>query len=177
MGNSILNISCWCTSRCVQKSKFFWSLPWCGSDSLVSWPSICLEITRIRPFITPLKRYIRNSLDTLKAEENWEQRNYSPLFLELVLESVSLCPLEHFGVLPKLAFCLWACYWEMEAQVGDSFSSIPRRANRGCIHCNLWFYINRNIFSCPIMYIWMSIVSMGCFQMLIHCWLYMRDYI
>ena len=39
---------------------------------------------------------------------------YSPLLPELVLESTSLCPLEHFGVLPKLSFCLWACYRDME---------------------------------------------------------------
>ena len=32
------------------------------------------------------------------------------LFLSLHL----LCPLEHFCVLPKLTFCLWACYREME---------------------------------------------------------------
>ena len=63
----------------------------------------------------------------------------------------------------------------VEAQVGDSVYPIRRRVDRGCIHCNLWFYINRNIFSCPIMCVWMNILSMGLFQMIIHCWLYMLE--
>ena len=151
------------------------SLTWIRLTCL--WPSIFLEIARIQPFITPLKIYIRNPLDTLKAWDNWEQRNYSPLLLELVLESASLCPLEHFGVLPKLSFCLWACYQEMEDWGGGgpsrgSVSPICRCADRGCIHCNLWFYINRNIFSCPIMYVWMNILSLDDFQCL-----YIVDYI
>ena len=60
----------------------------------------------------------------------------------------------------------------VEAQVGDSVSPIRRRADRGCIHCNLWFYINRNIFSYPIMCIWMNIWSMDDFKCL-----YVIDYI
>ena len=63
----------------------------------------------------------------------------------------------------------------VETQVGDSVSPIRRRGDRDCIHCHLLFYINRNIFSYPIMYVWMNILSMGCFQMLIHCWLYMLE--
>ena len=43
-----------------------------------------------------------------------EQENYSPLLSKLILEFASLCPLEHFCVLPKISFCLWACYREME---------------------------------------------------------------
>ena len=124
------------TLGCVQKSKSFWSFPWHGSDSLVSCPSICLEIAQIWPFITPLKIYIRKPLDTLKAWENWEQRNYSPLLSELVLESASLCPLEHFCILTKLGIERWRIE-VVEAQVGDSVSLIHRRANRGCIHCNI----------------------------------------
>ena len=60
----------------------------------------------------------------------------------------------------------------VEAQVGDSVSSIHRHVDRGCIHCNLWFYIIRNIFSCPIVYIWMNIWSMDDFKCL-----YVIDYI
>ena len=30
----------------------------------------------------------------------------------LCLSLHPLCPLEHFCVLPKLTFCLWACYWD-----------------------------------------------------------------
>ena len=46
-----------------------------------------------------------------------------------MLDSASLCSLEHFGVLPKLAFCwklaIERCWIEVvEAQVGDSFSPI-----------------------------------------------------
>ena len=39
-----------------------WSVPWIGSDSYDSWPSICLEIARIQPFSIHLKSYIRNPL-------------------------------------------------------------------------------------------------------------------
>ena len=102
------------TPGCVRKANLFCIFPWCGSNSLVSWPSLCLEITWIRPSITPLKSYIRNPLDTLKAWGIEEKSNYSPLLSELILESTSLCPLEHFCVLPNLSFCLWACYREME---------------------------------------------------------------
>ena len=48
----------------------------------------------------------------------------------LCLSLHPLCPLEHFCGLPKLAFCLWACYQEMEdwsgggTSVGFSFSSL-----------------------------------------------------
>ena len=37
-------------------------------------------------------------------ERGWveEQENYSPLLSELKLESASLCPLEHFGLYPRL---------------------------------------------------------------------------
>ena len=60
----------------------------------------------------------------------------------------------------------------VEAQVGDSVSMIHICADRGCIHSNLWFYINRNIFSYPIMYVWMNILSMDDFKCL-----YVIDYI
>ena len=44
----------------------------------------------------PLWKLYEEPLGTLKGgRENWEQRNYSPLFPELMLESASLCPLEH----------------------------------------------------------------------------------
>ena len=138
-------------------------MPWDRSDST---------------FHYPFEKIYKEPLGTLKARrENWEKGNYSPLLLELMLESASLCPLKHFCVLPKLAFCLWACYREMEdwsggGPSGDSVSPICRHADRGCIHCNLWFYINRNIFSYPIMCIWMNIWSMDDFKCL-----YVIDYI
>ena len=77
-----------------------------------------------------------------------EQETYRPLLSELILESASLCPLEHFVFFPSFPFsCELAIErWRIEvveAQVGDLVSLIRRRAVRGCIHCNLWFYINR----------------------------------
>ena len=56
-----------------------------------------------------------------------------------MLESTSLCPLEHYCVLPKLAFAseLAIERWSIEvveAQVGDSVSLVCRRAIRGCIY-------------------------------------------
>ena len=73
-----------------------------------------------------------------------EQENYSPLLSELILESASLCPLEHFVFFPSLPFsCEIAIYrWRIEvveAHVGDSISPIRRHADRGCHYCNLYF--------------------------------------
>ena len=86
-------------------------------------------------------------------------------------------PWSTFVFFPSLSFsCEIAIErWRIEvveAQVGDSFSPICKCADRGCIHCNLWFYINRNIFSYPIMYVWMNILSMDDFKCL-----YIVDYI
>ena len=73
-----------------------------------------------------------------------EQESYSPLLPELILESASRCPLEHFVFFPSLPFsCELAIKkWRIEmveAQVGESVSSIRRRADRGCHYCNLYF--------------------------------------
>ena len=124
-------------------------MPWDRLDSTLYYP---IEELYKEPF-----GYIGGGIE--------EQENYSPLLLELVLESASLCPLEHFGVLPKLAFCLWACYRQMEdwgggGPSGGSVSPVCRHVVRGCILWSL-IYINRNIFSCPIMCVWMNMLSMG----------------
>ena len=66
-----------------------------------------------------------------------DQENYSPLLPELILESTSLCPLEHFVFFSRFPF---ACEisierWRIEvveAQVEDLVSSICRRADIGC---------------------------------------------
>ena len=55
-----------------------------------------------------------------------EQENYSPLLPELILESASLCPLEHFVFFPSFPFaCELAIErWMIEvveAQVGAQF--------------------------------------------------------
>ena len=85
-------------------------------------------------------------MDTLKGGGIEEQENYSPLLPELILESTSLCPLEHFVFFPRFYFaCELAIErWRIEvveAQVGDSFFPIGRRANRGCFYCNLCFIL------------------------------------
>jgi len=81
-----------------------WTVPCLESDSYDSWPSICLEIARIRPFSITLESYIRNHWDIESIRENWEYRNYSPLLPELYLSLHPFVPLEHCCVLPKLAF-------------------------------------------------------------------------
>ena len=65
-----------------------------------------LRSLRFDPSLSLVKLY-KEPLGTLNGgeiRENWEYRNYSPLLPELMLESASLCPLEHCCVLPKLAF-------------------------------------------------------------------------
>ena len=76
-----------------------------------------------------------------------------------------------FHFLSELAIERWSIE-VLEAQVKDSVSLVHRRADRGCHSCNLCFYINRNIFSYPIMCILMSILSMDDFKCL-----YVVDYI
>ena len=123
-----------------------WSIPWLGSDSYDSWPSICLEITRIRPFSITLKRYIRNHWDIESIRENWEYRNYSPLLPELYLSLHPFVPLEHCCVLPKIAFCWWACYrsdgglrwWRPKWGIQFlRFADVPSEV----VTCNLWFIL------------------------------------
>ena len=134
-----------CTLGCAHKDKYFWSFPWCGSKSVVSCHSICLEITRIWPSITSWKYYIRNPLDTFKGEELKSKEIILYCCRSLhILESTSLCPFGALCVLPNLAFnCELAIErWSIEvveAQVEDLFSSVRKRADRGCHYCNLCF--------------------------------------
>ena len=59
-----------------------------------------------------------------------------------ILESSSLCPLDHFVFFPifplscELAIERWRIE-VVEAQVEDSFSLVRRRADRGCHYCSL----------------------------------------
>ena len=99
--------------RMCAKGQMFWSFPWCGSDSLVSWPSICLEIARIRSFITPLKSYIRNPLDTLKEEELKSKKTIFHCFQSLYLSLHPFVPWST-SCSSQDFLCLWACYREME---------------------------------------------------------------
>ena len=98
---------------CVQKAKWFWSFSWCGSESLVSWTSICLEITWIRPYITSLKRYIRKPLDTLKGEELKSKRTIVHCCRSLYLSLHPFVPWST-SCSSQAYLCLWACYREMK---------------------------------------------------------------
>ena len=120
------------------KAKYFWSFPWCGSESVVSWPSICLEIARIWPSITSLKSYIRNPLDTLKEGELKSKKTIVHCCWSLYLSLHPFVPWSTFVFFPSLPFSceLPIERWRIkvvEAQVGDSVSLIRRRAVRGCI--------------------------------------------
>ena len=160
------------------KSKSFWSFPGHGSDSLDSWPSLCLEIAQIRPFISPLKSYIRNPLVHWRQKERIESKETIVHCCQNLC--LSLHPFVPWSTLLFFPSFPFACEIDIErrrievveAQVGDLVSPICRHVDRGCIHCNLWSYINRNIFSCPITYVWMNILSMDDFKCL-----YIVDYI
>ena len=89
--------------------QILWSVPWLGSDSYDSQPPICLEIAWIRPFSIPLKSYIRNPLIHWKGGGKREERIESNETIvhccqNLCLSLHPFVPLEHFCVLPKLAF-------------------------------------------------------------------------
>ena len=99
--------------RMCAKGQMFWSFPWCGSDSFLSWPSICLKIAWIWPSITPLKHYIRNPLDTLKREELKSKKTIVHCCRSLYL---SLHPFVPWRTLCSSQDCLFlrACYREIE---------------------------------------------------------------
>ena len=104
---------------CIIQILLEFSLTWIRLIWLLAFhmPWDCTDST----FHYPFWSYIRNPLVHLKGgeiRENWEYRNYSPLLPELMLESTSLYPLEHFCVLTKLSFCLWAWYRDMEDWIG-----------------------------------------------------------
>ena len=130
------------TSRCVQKAKWFWSFPWCGYESLVSWPSIFLEISQIQPSITPLKSYIRNPLDTLEGEELKSKKTIVrccwSLYLSLhpFVPWSTLCSSQYFILLVSLLSRDGGLKW-WRPKWGNQVSLIRKRVDRGCIHCNL----------------------------------------
>ena len=115
-----------------------WTIPCLESDSYDSWPSICLDIVRIRPFSITLKIYIRNHWDIEKREERIEStetivhcfQNYTWVCIPLSLWSTIV----FFPSLPLLVSLLseWWRIEVVEAQVGDSVSPVCRRAVRGC---------------------------------------------
>ena len=97
-------------------------------------------------FHYPIKELYNEPFGYIEGMRNWEKENYSPLFPKLVLESASLCPLEHFVFFLSLPFACEIAIerWRIEvveAQVGDSVSPIHKHADRGCLYCNLSFIL------------------------------------
>ena len=52
-------------------------------------------------FHYPIEALYKEPFGYIERGEIEEQENYSPLLLELILESASLCPLEQFVFLPR----------------------------------------------------------------------------
>ena len=120
------------------------SLMWIWVTCLLAFhmPWDCLDLT----FHYPIEELYKEPFGYIEGRGIEEQEKYSPLLLELILESASLCPLEHFVFFPSLPFAceLAIKKWGIEvveAQVGDSVSLIPIRADRGCHYCNLYFIL------------------------------------
>ena len=93
-------------------------------------------------FYYPIEELYKEPFGYIERGGIEEQENYSPLLPELIFESASLCPLEHFVFFPIFPFSceLSIERWRIEVvedQVGDSVSLIRRCTNRGSIHCNL----------------------------------------
>ena len=161
------------TSGCVHNpNPFGVSLTWIRLTWLLAFhmPWDRSDLTFHYPFEKIYKE--------LKAYERIERKEtIVHCFRNLCLSLHLFVPWSTFLFFPSFPFaCELAIErWRIEvaeAQVGDSISLIRRRVDRGCIHCNLQFYINRNIFSCPMMYVWMNILSMEHFKCL-----YVIDYI
>ena len=151
------------------------------SEYLVSFPSICLDNTRIRPSITSFDCYIRNPLDTLKEEKLKSKETIVHCCLHFSYTWVCIpLSLGAYSVLPKLSFALWCCYQEMEDWSGGGpgrrlgFSG-SQKCRQSLLLLYLWF-INRNIFSCPIhVHFQYEYWIHGCIWLLIHDWIYMLE--
>ena len=107
-------------------------MPWDHSDSTFQYP---------------FESYIRNPLVHWRQEEIIESKEtIVHCFRNLYLSLHPFVPWSIFVFFPSLPFsCEIAIErWRIEvveAQVGDSASSIRRCVDKGCIHCNIWFYI------------------------------------
>ena len=118
------------------------SLMWIRLTCLLAFhmPWDCLDST----LHYPIEELYKEPFGYIEGRGIEEQENYSPLLPELILESASLCPLEHFVFFLSFPFaCELAIErWRIEvveAQVGDSVSPIRRLADIGCHYCNLYF--------------------------------------
>ena len=96
-----------------------------------------IRVTCLLAFHYPIEALYKEPFGYIERGGIEEKENYSPLLPELILESTSICPLEHFvffSSLPsdrELTIERWRIE-VVEAQVGDSVSPICRCADRGC---------------------------------------------
>ena len=115
-------------------------------------PRDCLDLT----FHYPIEVLYKEPFGYIEREELKSKKTIVHCCQSLYLSLHPFVPCTTFVFFPSFPFsCELAIErWRIglvEAQVGDSVSSICRHADKGCHSCNLCFYINRNIFSCPIM--------------------------
>ena len=129
-----------------------------------------------------LVKLYKEPLVTLKAYREIESKETIVHYCRnLYLSLHPFVPLEHCCVLPKLSFISELAIGVMEDWIGGgpsggfSFSGSQMCHQRLYLSCNLWFILIRTIFSCPMMCIWLNIVSIGICQMLLHYWLYMLE--
>ena len=126
---------------CAKGQRFLeFSLMWIWVTCLLAFhmPWYCSDLT----FDYPIEALYKEPFGYIERGGIEEQENYSPFLPELILESASLCPLEHFVFFPSLPFAceLAIKRWRIEvveAQVEDSVSPVCRCADRGCHYCNI----------------------------------------
>ena len=83
-------------------------MPWDHSDST---------------FIYPIDELYKEPFGYIEGIWGIEsKRTIVHFFQNLCFSLHPLCPLENFCVLPKITFCLWACYREMEDWSGGDTS-------------------------------------------------------
>ena len=75
------------------------SLMWIQITCLLAFhmPLDCSDLT----FHHPIEALYKEPFGYIKRGGIEEQENYSPLLLEVILESASLCPLDHFVFFPR----------------------------------------------------------------------------
>ena len=143
------------TSGCVHKDKYFWSFPHMSLNIL----SLGLPYSwRTLEFDPPLPLW---SAIYSASWIHWRRRNWrirklysmvSSVFL--ILESASVCPLEHIVFFPSLPLLYELAIerWRIEvveAWVEDSNSPIRKSADKVCHYCISDLLIEISFF-CPI---------------------------
>ena len=128
-----------------------------------------LELT----FHYPIEALYKEPFGYIKEEELKSKKTIVHCCRSLlVLESASLCPLEHFVFFASFPFLVSFLsrdgglrWWRTQFL---RFADVPTEV----VTCVIFDLINRNIFSCPIMCVWINIESMDMFNCL-----YIVDYI